>query len=539
VTNTLSVTKKLTLTNGTKGTANNGTAGEGGDLTVNVGTLDVREQEIELALNGTLAGDGAVGVQFDTIDIARGSTLAVTRTNNSDDYTFNILNVHGKYTDTGSLNADAKNALTLNFYPSPNVILNDPDDSMLHVTGTANITDGSTLTLADVVIVGDAPSLQKGDKIMLLTADGGLTDDSAYEGQSAGKLRQGVGLVADLVWGADTNNLFAELSSLMRANPQLEVVSEGFLSGLMLINQGTDLLLESVTACAEQSQAMRAAGTEYCAFGIASGGTLHTGSHGAMNHFSATTGLSKSIALAPGNLALGAFFEYGDGTYRTRGTFSDAAPVRGHGSAHYAGGGLLARLDLTPTVQGRAYLEASARAGRIDNDYRNPDMVAFLSDGTRREAGFKIDVPYVGLYAGAGYVLFLPNENALELSGKYFWTHQEGKSIHLYTNEPIRFDATDSHRVRAGLRYTHALDKNVSVYAGLAYEHEFDAEVRAKVHRDYAVTAPDVKGGTGSGEIGLKMKPTHSRPLTIDLSLRGYAGKREGVTGSLRVKWEF
>jgi hypothetical protein len=63
--------------------------------------------------------------------------------------------------------------------------------------------------------------------------------------------------------------------------------------------------------------------------------------------------------------------------------------------------------------------------------------------------------------------------------------------------------------------------------------------VRAKVYRDYAITAPDVKGGTGIGEIGQKMNPTPSQPLSIDLGLRGHAGKREGVTGSLRVKWEF
>jgi outer membrane autotransporter protein len=434
------------------------------------------------------------------------------------------------------LNA-AGNALTLNFYPSPIVVPNDPDDSMLHVTGTANIT-GSTLTLADVVIAGDAPSLQKGDRVMLLTAEDGLTGGEAHEGKSAGKLRQGVALDANLVYGIDANNFFAEIATLS-ANPQLEVVSEGVLSGLMLLNQGADLLLESVTTCAEETQAMRAAGKEVCAFGIASGGSLHTGSHVDMNHFSATTGLSRSTVLAPGDFTVGAFFEYGDAIYDTHGTFTDAAPVGGHGSAHYVGGGFLTRLNFTPTSQGHAYLEASGHAGRLYNTYRNPDMVADLSDGSRRSTGFRIAVPYYGLTTGAGYVWTLPNGSSLELNGKYFWTHQEGQSIHLYTNEPIRFDATDSHRVRAGLRYTHTLDKNLNVYVGLAYEHEFDAEVRAKVYRDYAVTKPEVKGGTGLGEVGLQMKPSASRPLSIDFGLRGYGGKREGVTGSLRMKWEF
>jgi hypothetical protein len=35
------------------------------------------------------------------------------------------------------------------------------------------------------------------------------------------------------------------------------------------------------------------------------------------------------------------------------------------------------------------------------------------------------------------------------------------------------------------------------------------------------------------------MKPSPSLPLTIDLGVQGYTGTREGVTGSLRLKYEF
>jgi hypothetical protein len=31
----------------------------------------------------------------------------------------------------------------------------------------------------------------------------------------------------------------------------------------------------------------------------------------------------------------------------------------------------------------------------------------------------------------------------------------------------------------------------------------------------------------------------HVIPLTVDLGIQGHAGKREGVTGSLQVKFEF
>jgi outer membrane autotransporter protein len=287
--------------------------------------------------------------------------------------------------------------------------------------------------------------------------------------------------------------------------------------------------MENVTVCAER--AMRATGKDYCAFGVVSGGAQRheSGSRVKTHSLSLLTGLSKSTALAPGDLTLGVFFEYGDGSYNTYNNFSDAAPVRGNGDARYAGGGLLARLDFTPSDLGRFYLEASIRAGRLHNDYRNPDM----------QTGFEIAVPYVGLHTGAGYLLSLPNETSLEFYGKYFWTHQEGKSTHLRTSEPIRFDATDSRRVRAGMRVSRTLTKNFGGYFGVAVEHEFDAEARAKVYHDHAIEAPKLTGGTGIGEIGLQLKPSSSLPLSIDLGVQGHTGKCEGVTGSLQMKLEF
>jgi hypothetical protein len=44
---------------------------------------------------------------------------------------------------------------------------------------------------------------------------------------------------------------------------------------------------------------------------------------------------------------------------------------------------------------------------------------------------------------------------------------------------------------------------------------------------------------TGMGELGLSLKPSQNLPLSFDLGVQGYTGNREGVTGSLQVKWEF
>jgi hypothetical protein len=41
------------------------------------------------------------------------------------------------------------------------------------------------------------------------------------------------------------------------------------------------------------------------------------------------------------------------------------------------------------------------------------------------------------------------------------------------------------------------------------------------------------------GEIGVTYRPTGDRGLSVDVGVQGYVGKREGVSGSLRVGWSF
>ncbi|MDR1487315.1 MAG: hypothetical protein LBT62_04910, partial [Deltaproteobacteria bacterium] len=55
----------------------------------------------------------------------------------------------------------------------------------------------------------------------------------------------------------------------------------------------------------------------------------------------------------------------------------------------------------------------------------------------------------------------------------------------------------------------------------------------------FAIQAPSLRGDTGVGELGLTLKPSATLPISFDLGVQGYVGKREGVTGSLQVKLEF
>ena len=80
--------------------------------------------------------------------------------------------------------------------------------------------------------------------------------------------------------------------------------------------------------------------------------------------------------------------------------------------------------------------------------------------------------------------------------------------------------------------------EHVSAYIGAAWEHEFEGVSDSSVF-GYDIDSPKIRGDSGRGEIGLRFTPTDDLPLTVDIGVQGYAGKKEGVTGSLFVQYEF
>jgi outer membrane autotransporter protein len=110
--------------------------------------------------------------------------------------------------------------------------------------------------------------------------------------------------------------------------------------------------------------------------------------------------------------------------------------------------------------------------------------------------------------------------------------------VRLSSGDPVSFEAADSQRLRLGGRLACAVNEYFSPYLGAAWEHEFDGSARA-VSSGHAIDPPSLRGDTAMGEIGLSLKPLPTLPLSFDLGVQGYAGKREGVTGSLQVKLEF
>ena len=255
----------------------------------------------------------------------------------------------------------------------------------------------------------------------------------------------------------------------------------------------------------------------------------NTGSYVDMKGLNMTLGLAREVKNAPGRLLYGPIIEYGAGRYTSH--LDDG--TRGDGNSHYYGAGVFAKEQRKDGF----YYEGSLRAGRTTADYRSYDLkgATSTSDG---HVSYDTSSSYWGAHLGAGHVTKLANGDSVDLYGKYFYGHTSGTDATISSGETYHFDAVNSHRLRLGGRYTHAMNAVSSVYAGAAYQYEFGGDARAS-YKGYDTAVPSLKGGSGMLELGWQMKPGETSPVTVDLGLTGWVGRQQGVSFQAGAQWAF
>ena len=386
------------------------------------------------------------------------------------------------------------------------------------------------------------------DRIILLKNDNGLTSDGwKQEGEITA--REGVSLSFDLAAGTDDTSLYLYRPETIIdptdpdhphpndtvVNPQTKALAEGWLAGLTLGIQAGNVAADQGIG-AMRYAAVRLDRDGWLPFGVLEGGSLKydSGSHIDLQSLSLLAGLGRGVSTDLGLLIVGGFFEYGTGSYKTHNTFDTMPSVDGSGNAWYMGGGLLASMDFKKTGDGHFYLEGSAHTGMLHNSFDGDA----LRDAYGRSAEFDTDTPYYNLHAGLGYLWNIAEDHSLDIYGKYYWTRVLGTDETLNTGDPVDFDDITSSRTRLGARYAYQATEHVSTYIGAAWEHEFEGVSDSSVF-GYDIDSPKIRGDSGRGEMGLRFTPTDDLPLTVDIGVQGYAGKKEGVTGSLFVQYEF
>ena len=342
------------------------------------------------------------------------------------------------------------------------------------------------------------------------TGDSGNTggsDDAGDSGNTGG---------SDDIGNTDESNSSTTIVGTM--NDQILVLGESRSAATAFVNQGSDL----IDLTLEDLGRKGALGSRGFATIHGNASNYETGSHVDVNGWSMIAGGAHTM---DSGLTVGAFFESGKGNYHTFNEL-DGIQMRGDGEATYYGGGLFAR----QSIGNGFYTEASVRDGNLKNE------LAGAVRGSEGFTGYDIGTFYVGAHIGAGKIFALNDAgNNIDVYGKFLYTYNDSETFKI-DGDTVDFDSVSSERLRLGARLNMVLDNMTHFRVGAAWEYEFNGDSENTV-ANYDLGTPSLGGSSYIGELGLHHFVSDN--CSFDLSVRGYGGKREGVSGNFTLNYTF
>lgn len=312
-------------------------------------------------------------------------------------------------------------------------------------------------------------------------------------------------------------------STEVHASGQTHLVAENRAVAAAFVNQGSELIADALDTLSRTD----GYGVKTFAAVYGNHSKYDVNSDLKINGWSSIVGVGSEKQLAQGDFSWGVFYENGSGNYRTANSFNNEF-FRGDGSLVYNGGGIVARY----AKKSGSYTEASLRAGMLKSEMDNA-----LKDITGAGYGYKSETAYYGAHLGIGKILTLNESTSVDVYGKFFHTYNKGDNFDV-AGDKFEFDSITSDRLRLGTRYTVNKNNKWSSYYGIAWEYEFNGDADMKA-MNKAVPTQSMQGSSYMAEIGLNYQPNTASPWSFDLSMRGYAGEREGFSGNVQAIYNF
>ena len=473
--------------------------------------------------NASITGDvtgGSGTVTTDNVIHLQGAAVTGDVTGGTAGSTDNVLALHYSAARPTNRIHDFSNIQKLHFYLDENVDGSMPPMLQLGVAAK-NI---ATLDVG-FGIAGHARRLRDSDTIhlMKLAPGGTLTIAGATQANIVTGM-QGVSILYDFeLMRQGTDELVARV---LRAtiNSGSKSFAEPRCGATDFINRGADLLAASgiSSAAKEGGAAEDDEKRGYQLWAAMSQGTMRaeTGSYVTTTGYNLSVGWAKEGKLKAAKTLFTPFVEYGRGTYHT---YLDDG-THGSGKISYFGAGLMGRIERSDGH----WLEAALHGGRVRSDYTGTIAAGTVST-------YDSGNTYYAAHIGIGKTRLLRTGDTLNTYLRYFYSRQYGTSAELNTGETYDFDAVASHRMRVGFTFLHREDASKEIYAGLAYEYEFDGEGAASV-QGLATDSPALRGGSTMVELGYRFIPPDSR-LSWHIHMAGWQGTRRGMTGNIQVSW--
>lgn len=391
-----------------------------------------------------------------------------------------------------------------------------------------NITDGENSSLKDAEIdashihFDDASDINDNDSMILIHIENG-NDELKSKNIQSGNFTAGVAVEGDGEAKVENGDLVYQINGIHAAK-QTKLVAENRAVAAAFINQGTDLISDSLDALSRDDSY----GIKTFAAVQGNRSKYDVNSDIKINGWSSIIGVGNAEKFSGGDeFAWGIFYENGSGNYRTYNEFNDEF-FRGDGSLVYNGGGVAARYENAHGV----YTEGSLRAGMLKSEMDNA-----LHDGSGAEYGYDSSSAYYGAHIGIGQVIQLSDDSSVDVYGKFFHTYTEGDNFSV-GNDKFEFDSINSDRLRIGARVTTNRENKFSTYYGLAYEYEFNGTARMRA-AGMEVPEQSLRGSSCMAEAGLNYQPSADSPWSFDLNMRGYAGERQGASFNVQATYTF
>ncbi len=413
------------------------------------------------------------------------------------------LNVYNAgHTIDGNLYAEEAK---INFY-------GDAEGTRLNVSGTAYINKANVK-----VNVRNIGEIEEGKSISLI--GGGKVNGIAAYTITDG-LVENIGTMADN--GTITFNHANDKANEITKSPvETQIVGVALVNGAMdmMANQGFSEAAEAVNGSGDGDRSM-------APFASIGGSSMrqNSGSYVDMNAWNVGIGFAKEVTNSQGKLMFAPIVEYGKGSYDS---YLDNG-THGSGDSSFWGVGAMIKQENKDGF----YYEGSLQAGRLKNDYKSSLLGGMNYDNS---------ATFYALHAGAGKTVKLNEDDTMDCYGKIFYTRQGSSTATLSSGHVYGFDAINSVRTRLGFRYTHKIDKNQDVYAGLAWQHEFGSTANAVLSPgpySISIPAPSVKGETGILELGMKVKSSNGK-CEGNFGFIGSIGKQRGIGASAQFQWNF
>ena len=491
------------------GNITGGLATSNGAATASHNTVTLNGGQYDgMIIGGSASGDASSRATNNTVNLHAGtfqySIYGGDGSSSTDCFTGNTLNVKGFQ---GSVNA-LVNFENYNFI-MPGVLT--PDLTMVHITGSQALCS-TQLDDTKVLLQGKMPGgyvgLNPGERIILIDMTDGTPDS-----MQAMPVYQGLYLTYK--FRVDLDRLGPDgqqrLVAILERVDQEKI--DGRLPLLAFLNQEDWRM-----PCCVRGPFVKIGGNW---------NRTNTDGNIDVNGLTLRVGITRCYKFGQGTLLLAPFFEMGSGDSNSFGD-NDGHAIRGHGKLNYFGGGLYGKHCLP---NGR-YYDASIRLGGAEINYYSAD----LSRLRGMNAAFDITSLYIGSHIGMGHEWNVSRNMSLEAYGKYMYQHLASGTADV-AGTPVHFCALNSHRTRVGGRVNHAITRRLGFYHGAAWEHEFHGTEYAYFYQ-YKLNGRSLKGDSGVGELGLTLKRSQNMPMSIDLGLEGYVGKREGGAANLQVRWE-